>query len=68
MPASNTGGITSLARLRRRYETTEKNCPGCGLVDEGGNWTSRPDGSRPAYQYVYPNCGAGREHTLRLDG
>lgn len=68
MPASNTGGITSLARLRRRYETTEKKCPDCGFVDEGGNWTSRTDGSQVVYHHVCPSCSAVREHTFRLDG
>lgn len=66
MPASDTGGVTSLARLRRRYETTEKKCPDCGFVDEAGNWTSRTDGRRIVYHHVCPSCGAGRDHTFEL--
>ena len=66
MPAHDTAGVTSLARLRRRYETTEKKCPDCGFVDESGNWTSRTDGRRIVYDHVCPSCGASREHTFEL--
>lgn len=66
MPASNTAGVTSLARLRRRYETTEKKCPDCGFVDESRNWTSRTDGRRIVYTHVCPSCEASREHTFEL--
>ena len=62
------GGISALERLRRRYETTQKRCPDCGFVDEEGNWTSRTNGRLVVYHHVCPSCGAGREHTFRLDG
>ncbi|MFB6304022.1 MAG: HVO_0649 family zinc finger protein [Haloferacaceae archaeon] len=66
MPTRDKEGATPLARLRRRYETTEKKCPECGYVDEGGNWTSRTDGQRIVYTHVCPSCDASREHTYRL--
>lgn len=57
---------TSLERLRRRYETTDKKCPACGYVDKGRNWESRTDGRQIVYRYVCPSCDASREHTFLL--
>lgn len=66
VPQGKKGGST-FARLRRRYETTEKKCPACGYVDEEGNWTSETDGHQIVYQHVCPSCDATREHVFRLN-
>lgn len=68
MPTAPTRGNTPLARLRRRYETTETKCPECGYVDEEGNWTSRTDGREIVYHHICPSCRADRTHTFQLDG
>ncbi|MFB6298736.1 MAG: HVO_0649 family zinc finger protein [Halobacteriales archaeon] len=68
MVTNGIDGKTALARLRRRYETTETKCPECGFVDDNGNWTSRTDGRQIVYHHVCPSCGADREHVFTLNG
>lgn len=60
-------GVTTLARVRDRYEQTDKKCPDCGYVDEAGNWESETDGRRIVYRYVCPSCGSAREHTFDIE-
>lgn len=61
-------GVTTLDRLRNRYERTEKKCPDCGYVDRNGNWESETDGKKIVYRHVCPSCGADRTHTFDLGG
>lgn len=58
--------MTTLERIRDRYERTDKRCPDCGYVDRTGNWTSETDGSRIVYRHVCPSCGSEREHTFDI--
>jgi rubredoxin len=64
-PRPTVGG-TPFERIRERYENTEKQCPECGYVGEGDNWTSQTDGRRIVYHYTCPVCGAEREHVFEV--
>lgn len=64
MSPYNKGSRSIFDRIRDRYENTEKQCPECGHVGHGENWTSETDGRQIVYHYVCPVCEAERQHVF----
>lgn len=56
MAANGDIGVTTLERLRERYENTRMRCAACGYEDTDGAWTAATTGGEIRYEHVCPSC------------